>query len=156
MIIDGVHLAVTRAWVEDALALRIMRQRLCIEDLFIVTHAPSEKLEGDGFLDTPFGKLRIFWRNDMPKDKLAQILHLSKFEYPRKGNRLVIANMTTNEAHQKSEIPKDSNLAIKQRHDFSDEVKNAAAQAVDELNREGFSDVHKKPTFYDGNGDLIN
>jgi len=152
MIIDGVHIAVTREWIGDVLRLRIERQREDISQLFMITQAPSERFEGDSFIETEYGKLRVFWRNDMPKDKLAQILHLSKFRYPVKGQKLELANPTTNEAHEKHKLPTTIEDA-KLRREFNDEVRQDAAQAFDELKREGFVDKHKSP--YDPNGDLI-
>lgn len=131
--------------------MRIERQHMNITDLFMVTHAPTEHYEGDGFIETRFGKLRVFWRNDMPKDKLAQILHLTKFRYPVKGQALEIANMTTNERHIKHELPKTTAVEHKARTEFSEEVKNDAAQVFDELKREGFT-----KSAYDANGDLVN
>lgn len=153
MNVDGVQVKITQSWVEDALRVRIGRQGLKIEDLFIVTHSPTETHDGDGYVYTSFGKIRIFWRADMPKDKLAQILHLSKFEYPRKGNKLVIANMTTNEAHQQVEKPKVASVERKIRTAMDEEAAKDAMQVWDELKQEGFADS-KSP--YDKNGDLVN
>jgi len=152
MIINGVQIAVTRAWIEDVLRMRIEVNLLKIEDLFMVTRAPSETLEGDSFIETKYGKLRVFWRNDMPENKLAQILHTAKYKYPQKNNKLELANVTTDVPHQKIDAPKLVAPVSHISREFNDEVKKVAAQVSDELDREGFN----KNSGYDQNGDLVN
>lgn len=154
MKISGVHVAVTMSWIEDALAVRIERDGMKISDLFLITHSPTETKEGESFLETPYGKLRVFWRNDMPKDKLAQILHVSKFEYPRKGNALSeknIANFTTNVAHTKIETTKAAAQVKAVRNEFDDEARVDAARVIDELNRTNWSAEGN----IDTHGDLV-
>jgi len=152
MIINGVQIAVTRAWIEDVLRMRIEVNQLKIEDLFMVTQAPKETLEGDSFIETKYGKLRVFWRNDMPENKLAQILHTLKYKYPQKNNKLELANMTTDVPHQKVEPTPLVKSSTTVSREFDEEVKKVAAQVSDELDREGFN----KNSGYDQNGDLVN
>lgn len=151
MIISGVQIAVTRQWIEDVLRMRIETNLLKIEDLFMVTQAPKETLEGDSFIETKYGRLRVFWRNDMPVDKLAQILHISKWKYPQKGNKLEIAAMTTDVPHTKVEPTPFVQPVTTVSREFDEEVKKTAAIVADELEREGFN----KSSGYDKNGDLI-
>lgn len=88
MIIDGLHIPVTREWINDVLAKRVKEQGIKIEDLFIITRTLSQKLEGDTFIETEYGKIRIFFREDLPPGRLALICHRSKFDYPKKNVRL--------------------------------------------------------------------
>jgi len=87
MLIDKVHIPVTKEWIKDVLDVRIGRLGLNIKDLFIITKSVSEATEGDTVLETYYGPIRIFFRNDMPNHKLALMLHTSKYPYPRKGNK---------------------------------------------------------------------
>jgi hypothetical protein len=85
MIIDGIHIPVTRQWVGDVLEKRVKEQGIKIEDLFIITRCISRATEGDTMLETEYGKIRIFFREDLPPGRLALICHRSKFDYPKKN-----------------------------------------------------------------------
>lgn len=153
MIVDGVKIAVTKNWILDVLKIRIEVNRLNIEDLFLVTHAPTEQYEGDSFIETEYGSLRVFWRNDLPKDKIAQILHKARCEYPKKGQRFEPMRQTTREVHSKIELLKVyTPPPVQDGKNISAEIMRDADQVFDELTKENW----KNTSGYDGNGDLIN
>lgn len=88
MIVEDIHIPVTKEWIKDVLKKRIEEQGIKIEDLFIVTRAINKQVEGDTIIETEYGKIRIFFREDLPPGKLAFVCHISKFDYPRKNTRL--------------------------------------------------------------------
>lgn len=88
MIIEGIHIPVTREWINDVLIKRVKEQGIKIEDLFIVTRAINRTSEGDTILETEYGRIRIFFREDLPPGKLALICHKSKFDSPKKNVRI--------------------------------------------------------------------
>lgn len=88
MIVEDIHIPITKQWIGDVLKKRIEEQGLKIEDLFIVTRAINKQVEGDTIIETEYGKIRIFFREDLPPGKLAFILHKTKFDFPRKNTRL--------------------------------------------------------------------
>lgn len=87
MIVDGIHIPVTRVWLNDVLEKRIKEMKLKIEDLFLITRCVSRDVEGDSVIETEYGKIRVFFRADLPDNKLAYILHKSKFDFPKKNVR---------------------------------------------------------------------
>lgn len=88
MVVEEQQIPITKAWLEDVLRIRVRKQGIKIEDLFIITRAINNQTEGDTELPTAFGRIKIFFRNDLPKDRLAVICHRSKFDYPKKGQSL--------------------------------------------------------------------
>ncbi len=50
MIVDDIHIPVTKVWIEDVLEKRIEQQHLKIEDLFLITRCVNRDTEGDTIL----------------------------------------------------------------------------------------------------------
>lgn len=70
---------------------RIYETKVKIEDLFLLCKAPNG-LEGEQLIDTPYGKLRVFFINkDLRK---SWLLHKSKYEYPK------ISKISTKGSHK--------------------------------------------------------
>lgn len=85
MQIDGQAVKVQKWWIEECLKKRIEGFGVKIEDLFLIIRCPKGA-SGDTFLETSYGSLRAFFTDEMPENKVALILHTSKFPYPRKHN----------------------------------------------------------------------
>lgn len=62
---------------QEFLEKRVRQQGMKIEDLFLVVNARPDEWELE--MDTSFGKLKVFARNDCPKNLL---LNHKRFPYP--------------------------------------------------------------------------
>lgn len=81
---------------------------LKIEDLFLVVPVNSEHGEGDSFLETKFGRLKVFFCN---------ILHqMQKFEYMKSHGRAVPKVLLL--SHKKYPYPKISTPSSRAFKDF--------------------------------------
>ncbi len=89
MKIDGIIIPLEMWQLDDLLEKRIEKQRLKIEDLFLVWSTDAtrglEKKSYDSVIFTKYGKLRVFFTSECPKEK-AYVLHRSKFNYPNQSN----------------------------------------------------------------------
>jgi hypothetical protein len=79
--LDKEHISVSHLWINDVLKLRVARQGIKIEDLFLVVYSPKGA-EGEIELDTVYGKLKTFFTNSIPSNKIF-LLHKSKYSYPQ-------------------------------------------------------------------------
>jgi hypothetical protein len=88
-----------KALLFELLEERITVNKLKIEDLFLLCRAPNGE-EGEQLVDTPYGKLRIFFINKPLKS--SHLLHRKKYDYPK------ISKVSTKGSHKTlDEIVKD-------------------------------------------------
>lgn len=74
---------------------RIYETKVKIEDLFLLCKAPNGQ-EGEQTVDTPYGKLRVFFIN---KDlETSWLLHKKKYNYP------VISKVSSKGSHKVEKI----------------------------------------------------
>lgn len=85
MKIDNVDVAIQKWWINEVVERRCDKFLVKIEDLFLIINSPTSEA-GETFIETSRGKLRVFFSDQLPPDKVAVILHKSKWNYPRRGN----------------------------------------------------------------------
>lgn len=85
MKIDNVDVEIQKWWINEVVERRCDKFLVKIEDLFLIINAPTSSV-GDTFIETSRGPLRVFFSDQLPPDKVAVILHKSKWNYPAKGN----------------------------------------------------------------------
>lgn len=76
----GSIILINKAVLFEIIEKRIYETKVKIEDLFLLCKAPND-LEGEQDVDTPYGKLKVFFiKQDLKK---SWLLHKSKYDYPK-------------------------------------------------------------------------
>lgn len=80
----------------ETLEKRIYENHVKIEDLFLLCKAPENE-EGEQLVDTPYGKLRVFFVKD-ERIKKSWLLHKSRFPYPK------ISKVSSKGSHKEEDL----------------------------------------------------
>lgn len=105
----------------DIIEKRINESKVKIEDLFLMCKAPNG-LEGDQKVDTPYGKLRVFFIN---KDlRSSWLLHTSKYNYP------VISKISTKGSHTKQSSEEIVEEAVRKSNIFTKDLTSQANESI--------------------------
>lgn len=90
--------------IEDFLEHRLSNFAVKLEDLFAVIKIPKEMYPIDTYLETKFGRLKIFFT---PETDRNWLLHRSRFNYPTKGFLDDIKNLPTQTPENIKEVYED-------------------------------------------------